>query len=307
VHEKFDQLQSFEKIKKEINNQKDFDFLSALLPNLFYEYSKKSELFKDIENIQPDTIRLSQVDDLTLTFFNTTDIKGIYLNYISDKQLDKLNLIEILERFNPNDNKMQLLLFLTLLRLNRFLAEKSTIHIKDHVYEQYLSNLYHWNKKNIMGIRELYKDVIHSIYNWNGKAEKGKINRFIGRNQLKYTISQTIEVEPHLVKEEKRNEDKLEKFLNHMLLEFKVEGKILSITIDYHLFELINKMKYGYRPNNFDKNNFISFVDFVERIIKVGCNDDLIEFKNKVGNNIKSYSLSYDKTFGVYEFKENQL
>ncbi|HEO8419771.1 TPA: DNA phosphorothioation-dependent restriction protein DptF [Yersinia enterocolitica] len=307
VHERYDQLKSYDKIVKEIKQQTDLEYINALLPNLFYEYGKRSELFSNLENIQPDTIRLSEVDDLILNFFNTNDLQSIFLKYLKEEVLLDLNIDKVLENFNPQKKDLRLGLFHTLLRFNRFLSLETSIEIKDNAYSQYLSFLYHWNRNNVMGIRDLYKDVINSIYNWNGKADKGKINRFIGRNQLKYTISQGLMVEPNITVGQKRNEEKLDRFLNYINLEFRVDNSttIHTIKIDYNLFELITKIKFGYRPNNFDKNNFISFVDFVEKIIKDGCNKNVMEFKNKVGKEIKSYSLTYDQVFGVYEFKEN--
>ncbi len=308
VQERFDQLKSYEDIIKEIKQQTDLAYINALLPNLFYEYGKRSELFSNLENIQPDTIRLSEVDDLILNFFNTNDLQSIFLEYLKEGVLKEMNIETVLKEFNPKKKDLRLGLFHTLLRFNRFLSQDKSIEIRDTVYSQYVSYLYHWNKNNVMGIRDLYKDVINSIYNWNGKADKDKINRFIGRNQLKYTISQGLIVEPNLTVGQKRNEVILDRFLNYINLEFRVENSetIHTIKIDYNLFELISKIKQGYRPNNFDKNNFISFVDFVEKIIKDGCNKNVMEFKNKVGKEIKSYSLTYDQAFGVYEFKENQ-
>jgi len=308
VHERFDQLESVEKVIKEIKQQTDLEYISALLPNLFYEYGKRSEVFSNLEYIQPDTIRLSEVDDLILNFFNTNDLQSIFFRYLKEDVLKEMNIDTVLGNFNSKQKELRLVLFHTLLRFNLFLSEESSIEIRDNVYAQYVSYLYHWNKNNVMGIRDLYKDVINSIYNWNGKADKGKINRFIGRNQLKYTISQGLVVEPNITVGQRRNEEKLDRFLNYINLEFKVENSnaIHTIKIDYNLFELITKIKFGYRPNNFDKNNFISFVDFVEKIIKEGCNKNVMEFKNKVGKEIKTYSLTYDKVFGVYEFKENQ-
>jgi DNA phosphorothioation-dependent restriction protein DptF len=304
VHDELEQLGSSNKNK--IKKMSTSQYLSALLPNRFYDYSEKTEIFREIKKFEPGTNRTDQLDQLIITFFNTSKVLDIYKKYITDETINELNLLPILSSEIKVDLKKQL--FISLIRFNKFLPlnENDVIASIDTDYEQYVQYLYAWNINDIKKIRHLYQDVIKSIYLWNGFADKDTINLFIGRNQVKYRISESLNLIPFVQSKEITNIKKLERFLTHMVLAFEIEDKksIHKLNIDYNLFSLIQKIKQGYSPNSQDKNNFISFVDFINRVLKEGSQDKSINIKNKVGNVVKEYKLSVDQ-FGYYEFKEN--
>jgi DNA phosphorothioation-dependent restriction protein DptF len=291
-----------EKIKKMTNSQ----YLNALLPNRFYLYSENTELFREINNFEPGTHRTDQLDQLIITFFNTDNLSAIFKEFLSEDLLNDLNILPMLSQEKLNVEKKQL--FISLIRFNKFLPKDTdkVIVSVDSDYEKYVQYLFAWNINDIRKIRHLYQDVIKSIYLWNGFAEKGNINLFLGKNQVKYRVSESLNLIPYVHSKEVRQEEKLERFLTHMVLEFEIEDKKIlhKLNIDYHLFSLIQKIKEGYSPNSQDKNNFISFVDFITRIIKEGSQDKSIHIRNKIGNVVKEYKLSVDQ-FGYYEFKEN--
>jgi DNA phosphorothioation-dependent restriction protein DptF len=304
VHDELEQLGSSNKNK--IKKMSPSQYLSALLPNRFYDYSENTEIFREIKKFEPGTNRTDQLDQLIITFFNTIKALDIYKKYITDETINELNLLPILSSEIKVDLKKQL--FISLIRFNKFLPlnENDVIASIDTDYEKYVQYLYAWNINDIKKIRHLYQDVIKSIYLWNGFADKDTINLFVGRNQVKYRISESLNLIPFVQSKEITNIKKLERFLTHMVLAFEIEDKksIHKLNIDYYLFSLIQKIKQGYSPNSQDKNNFISFVDFINRVLKEGSQDKSINIKNKVGNVVKEYKLSVDQ-FGYYEFKEN--
>jgi DNA phosphorothioation-dependent restriction protein DptF len=306
VDDLFDLLGGSKKITEVIRNMNQTDFLNALLPNRFYDYSEKSDLFREIKNFEPGTNRSNELDQLIITFFNTDNLLEIFQSYLTPDAIEDFNLKSMLNPRSSLDFKRQL--FLTLLRTNKFLPSDANneIAVLDTVYNQYVQFLYAWNIHDLRNVRRLYQDVIKSIYLWNGFAEKDNINIFLGKNQVRYRISETLNLGVYVKSGEIRKADKLERFLTHMILDFEIEDKgiVHTLSIDYHLFNLIQKIKEGYSPNSQDKNNFVSFVDFIQRVIKDGSQNKEIQIRNKVGNKIKEYKLTVDK-FGYYEFKEN--
>jgi len=306
VDDELDILGSSEKIIDKIKKMTNSQYLSALLPNLFYDYSENTESFSEIKRFEPGTNRTDNLDQLIITFFNTDNLESIFKEYLSEELLKNLNILPMINSENINVDKKQL--FISLIRINKFipLDESNIISVTDTEYEQYVQYLFAWNINDIKKIRHLYQDVIKSIYLWNGFAEKGSINLFIGRNQVKYRVSESLSLVPYVSSKDMKKEKKLERFLTHMILEFGIEDKhiIHRLNLDYHLFSLIKKIKGGYSPNSQDKNNFISFVDFVNRVIKEGSQDKSIHIRNKLGNTVKKYNLSVDQ-FGYYEFKEH--
>jgi DNA phosphorothioation-dependent restriction protein DptF len=306
VDDELDIIGNSQKIAEKINKMTNSQYLDALLPNRFYLYSENTELFREIKHFEPGTDRTNQLDQLIITFFNTDNLSAIFKEFLSEDLLNDLNILSLLSQEKLNVEKKQL--FISLIRFNKFLP-KDTNNVIASVnadYEKYVQYLFAWNINDIRKIRHLYQDVIKSIYLWNGFAEKGNINLFLGKNQVKYRVSESLNLIPYVHSKEVRQEEKLERFLTHMVLEFEIEDKkiVHKLNIDYHLFSLIQKIKEGYSPNSQDKNNFISFVDFINRIIKEGSQDKSIHIRNKIGNVVKEYKLSVDQ-FGYYEFKEN--
>ncbi|ULT59606.1 DNA phosphorothioation-dependent restriction protein DptF [Neobacillus drentensis] len=306
VDDQLDLISNSNKITEIIGEFKQADFLSALLPNRFYDYSEKTELFREIKKFEPGTNRSDKLDQLIITFFNTDNLMEIFKDYLSQEIIEEFNLKQMLNTGISLELKKQL--FTTLIRTNKFipLNEENEIMNEDTVYEKFVKYLFSWNINDIRNIRHLYQDVIKSIYLWNGFAEKGSINIFLGKNQVKFRISETLNLISHFNVKEIKSEDKLERFLTNMTMEFEIENKDVfhSLNIDYHLFNLIQKIKDGYSPNSQDKNNFVSFVDFIQKVIKDGSQKKSIQIRNKVGKKIKEYKLSVDQ-FGYYEFKEN--
>lgn len=305
VDDQLDIVGSSKKFADKIKKLTFSQYLNALLPNRFYDYSENAESFREIKKFEPGTNRTNHLDQLIITFFNTDHLESIFKEYLSEGVLNDLNINSMLSSEQMNVDKKQW--FTTLIRINKFLPlhEEKIIASVDSDYEQYVQYLFAWNINDVRKVRYLYKDVIDSIYLWNGFSEKGNINVFVGKSQVKYRVSESLSLEPHVETLEVKRFAKLERFLTHMILEFKIEEKTVhKLNIDYHLFSLIQKIKEGYSPNSQDKNNFINFVDFINRVLKEGSQDKSIHIRNKIGNVVKEYRLSVDQ-FGVYEFKEN--
>ncbi|MBB5172444.1 DNA phosphorothioation-dependent restriction protein DptF [Texcoconibacillus texcoconensis] len=310
VDESFQHLTNFSSIESAINKMNDEQYILAFLPNLFYEFSKRSDLFYGLKYIQPGTNRSRDIDNLIIRFFNTADVQNIFQSYLNKEIIQELNIENILRKVDGVNSKLKQLLFQTLLRLNKFTTEsqEKAIATHDELYNQYINILFKWNRKDVKGLREFYKETISAIYNWNGNTEEGKINLLVGRNQQKYIVSQQLVIEPYVEHNQLIEKSELTRFLNHMVLSFNVKdsNKVHTVGVDYNLFKLIKQMKDGYRPNNQDKNNFINFVDVVQGLIKDGSSTSSLEVKQKVGNHLKSFSLTLDQQFGCYEFKENE-
>lgn len=308
VDESLGQKNSFEDIKQILQNLDDVAYIESLLPNLFYNYSAKTEMFQDLKNLQPGSNRSNEIDDLVITFFNTEDISGIFKNYISEKIYERLRLAEIIDSERYKSQSYRSVLFHTLLRINSFTQnDELLIENKEEYFDKYIRLLYFWNKNDIKGLRQLYNDTILTIHNLNGKNEQGKINLLIGRNQRKFQISQEIIIKPLVEKTTTINNEILDRFLTQLTIRLKVEGleKTYLISIDYNLFRLIQQTKMGYRPNNYDKSNFVSFVDTAEKMIKDNSNNDNVTFSQEIGKKTFHYILTLDE-FGCYEFKENE-
>lgn len=289
--------------KQEKLSQKQY--VEGLLPNLVFQLADRYENYKYLKELEPNVDRDQHLDEFIIAFFITDNISNMIFKVLPEDEFIQLGLAEVLQQVGEKreNREDRMLVLKTLLRFQRFFA--SDKNSKENLFRTYLRYLYYWNKNDYSKLRDLYKDVQYCIYNWNGRAEQERINVFIGKNQLKYSVSQKLSIEHSIDRKEKIDEEVLNTFLTYMIVKFK-EGNSAtehSISIDYNLFELLMRIKQGYRPNSQDKNNFINFVDFVEKLIKVDTKNNSIEIKEKTTKNPKEYVLTHDPYFG-YDFKE---
>lgn len=295
----------FEKYVDSLDTRQRF---LSLMPNLFFNFSSVSEVFKNLVHLDPINKRSETLDTLTIAFYNTQNYYKLFESYIDKRIMLDTTLQDITNGMGMDDRKIGLQ---TLLRLYSFFPNEDnmSLGIQDEIYKSYVKNLYYWNKGERFQLRELYQDiVINGIYEWNGKSEPGRINIYPGRNQLKYTISQSVKIKPYTDDLKEVKEVNLDKFLTYMILQFTNSNendlKKYEICIDYPLYELLVKIKDGYRPNKQDKNNFINFVDFISNIIEGSKEQELVKITEKIGKELKRYELTYHEGFGQFEFKE---
>ena len=93
----------------------------------------------------------------------------------------------------------------------------------------------------------------------------------------------------------------LQRFLPFITVKYenKKTREIISLDIDYSLYELIYKLASGYIQTAEDRNNHADFISFVQKILKTGSADK--ELMLVTEDNRKAV---IEKTkFGVYKFK----
>jgi DNA phosphorothioation-dependent restriction protein DptF len=308
VDGRFSHLTHYEQIVAEMEQMSVFERVQALLPNLFFDFALKNELWVNLGHLAPGENRSEKVDALTISFFNTHDLEGFFLKYVDSEIFERLRINSALyDSLNYEDRKT---LYLTMLRLTELGAEANRLPVdhkisqEDEIYKQYLLDLYHWNKGEIKELKRLYKDVRHAIYHWNGSYGENRIRLDMGGEQTKFSVCQELDVKEFPKGKQQLPESKLERFLTHMILYFKVElsNQLHTIDLDYHLYKLIWKIRKGYRPNHQDRTNFIQFTDFIEKINKDGLQDQKIQVIEHRGSQVKVYTL-YKNAFGEYVFQ----
>ena len=91
-------------------------------------------------------------------------------------------------------------------------------------------------------------------------------------------------------------------------MEIKFKGDRLEksegIEIDYSLYQLLKKVTKGYRPNKKVRNQFIKFIEFINKLELAGSQDQSLVFTEKNREDNKKYRLEYDDEFEMYRFVE---
>ena len=183
------------------------EFIKCIFVSNLFEHKELSQILNSLSKIDPINSISEDLDNIIIKLNITEDISRVFKSYLN---IDGANYLQSLMFKNDviEDEKMKLKtkteqnhlidsLINMFIRLNIFIP-KEELNLNDTVYLEYMKNLYYWNIGDIDNIENLYNDVKVSIYNWNGEALDGRINMSVGKNQMRYKISQKLNLEPDL-------------------------------------------------------------------------------------------------------------
>lgn len=294
--------------KQNIGKLTKENYIRSLTPNILFNHRELSFIFDALSTLDPLNVRNSKVDDFVLEFNNSNEIDRYFDEYIdfSKGYMDKVRGIDI-ENIAKKE-EMRLELVKLFIRSYYLCGKGELFSLKDNVYESYISNVYYWNRGEKSKLKTLYTEIKDGIVKWNGETDKDCINIFIGKNQIKYKVSEELEIKGDLsgLPTSIGNDSEIKKFLTTVKLKYKKEkdDKSYDIEIDYPLYELLQKVIHGYRPNKKDKNHFIKFIEFVNRLEDLGSRNEKLIFTEKNRQENKKYKLEYDNEFDEYRFVE---
>lgn len=291
--------------KNDIAKLKNEEYINSLTPNIIFDHEELSFIFKALNSIDPLNIRNRDVDDFIIKFNNSVNLMEFFENYIDYPKgyINKLYDAKFDEKIDKKTKKELLKLFIR----SYYLCGKGNIfNLKDKVYEDFIKYVYYWNKGEKPKLKEIYSEIKDGILKWNGEADKNQINIFIGKNQIKYKISEEIDLKADTTNLPENKESRLEKFLTTMEIKYKGDGleESCGIDIDFPLYELLIRVGNGYRPNKKDKNYFIKFIEFINKVETAGSQNVQLTFTEKNRDENKKFRLEYDDEFEIYRFME---
>lgn len=291
--------------KQNIAKLNKIDYIKALTPNIIFNHKELSFIFEVLNTLDPLNVRNSDVDSFIIEFNNSDEVIPYFKEHIDFPKgyLDKLGNIRIGDTEDKNIRPELLKLFI---RSYYICGRGDLLYLKDETYEKYMMNLYYWNKGEKSKLKDLYNEIKSGITNWNGEAEKNHINIFLGQNQIKYKISEELDIKADVSNLKNTSDTELIKFLTKLKLRFKTEkeDKGKELDIDYTLYNLLNKVGKGYRPNKKDKNHFIKFIEYISKLEESGSQNERIIFIEKNREENKKYRLEYNDEFEEYRFVE---
>ena len=305
-----------DELKTYINKMNCNEFISCIFVSNLFEHKELSSILQSISKIDPINSTSEELDDVIIRLNVTEDMTNVfkeYLNIDGNNYLNSLiskyetieNAINKLDKKSEKNNLVNKLINM-FIRLHIFMPKKS-IDLDDKTYLSYMKFLYYWNKGEIRKLSSLYNNVKEAIYNWNGEAASEKINISLGRNQMRYKMSQRLNILADISNLKKDTSEELLKFNPSLILGYKSENEIKNesykIDIDFNLYELLMRVKSGYRPNKNDKYNYINFVEFINKIQKLGNQNKKVYIEDKQGIGNPNYVLIYKSEFDMFEFK----
>ncbi|ETI90599.1 MAG: hypothetical protein Q607_CBUC00054G0059 [Clostridium butyricum DORA_1] len=292
--------------KSKISKLNNHDYIKSLLPNIIFEHKELSFIFDALNNIDPLNVRNEKVDDFIIEFNNATNLMSYFDNYI-DYPSNYIKKVYSIDFNDTQDKKIRHELLKLFIRSYYICGLEELFSLRDKEYDEYMNALFYWNKGDKVKLKNLYNNVKEGIMKWNGEAEeKNHINIFLGRNQTKYKASEKIELKSDLSNLPKNDENDLKKFIGTLKLKYKGENtdRSYEIDIDYTLYKLLIQVNNGYRPNKKDKNHFIKFIEFINKLEEAGSQHEEIMFTEKNRENNKQFKLEFDEEFETYRFVE---
>jgi DNA phosphorothioation-dependent restriction protein DptF len=243
--------------------------------------------------------RYEGLDSTLILLINSEHPKEVFAKHINKDTLDVLSNKILKERLTREE------ITKLFIRLNYFQQSEINIKRSNTYYYQFMSLLYDFNNNKKTAIKEIYKLVEESARRWNGDPKKN--NRVVinlGKNQLKYRVLKEFSTEPAFEKKQEMNDLIITKFLQEFTLSFKLKRSDTpyKIHIDYRLYEMLNRILKGYRPNKKDNNNNISFVSLINNFISDGDSNSTLEIDKINIGKPADYALSVD-SFGEYKFQ----
>lgn len=291
--------------KDKIGKLKNEEYINSLTPNIIFDHKELSFIFNALSTLDTLNVRNKKVDDFIIKFNNSTELIEFFDHYIDYPKgyIEKINNVNFDELEGRRIKTNLLKLFIR----SYYLCGKCDLFsLKDDVYENFIKYLYFWNKGDKAKLIGLYGEIKDGILKWNGEAEKNHINIFVGKTQVKYKVSEKLELKADTSSLPINKDSELIKFLTEMEIRYKGDNldSSCSIDIDYSLYDLLIRVGNGYRPNKKDKNNFIKFIEFINKIECAGSQNNQLTFTEKNREENKKYRLEFDEEFEIYRFVE---
>ena len=291
--------------KDKIGKLKNEEYINSLTPNIIFDHKELSFIFNALSTLDPLNVRNEKVDDFIIKFNNSTELIQFFDQYIDypREYIEKINNVNFDELEGRRIKTNLLKLFIR----SYYLCGKGDLFsLNDEVYENFIKYLYFWNKGDKAKLIGLYGEIKDGILKWNGEAEKNHINIFVGKTQVKYKVSEKLELKADTSNLPNNKDSELIKFLTEMEVRYKGDNldTSCSIDIDYSLYDLLIRVGNGYRPNKKDKNNFIKFIEFINKIECAGSQNNQLTFTEKNREENKKYRLEFDEEFEIYRFVE---
>lgn len=286
------------KIAQSLTNEVSFlkEYISDITPSLMYEYTDKSVLLNQLQKYDPLLVRSEQADEDAISYYVSSDVSEEVISAIGKETYSKvLCQASAIEKIN-SDKVLKAQLFNILERLKKIKCDI----IQDKAYMSFLNALYYFNTGTTKKYGEIYEVVEDAIIQWCGNEEQDNI--CFDDSHEGIALYEHIEFEPYLdISGNVKKNDELQRFVTFITVKYenKKTGEIISLDIDYSLYELIYKLAAGYIQTAEDRNNHADFISFIQKMLRTGSADK--EIFLVTDDNRKAI---IEKTkFGVYKFK----
>jgi len=291
---------NFEEYKALLEKLNNIDFARNILPNYIFEHRELSGLFEKIYLLDPCIERNAEVDEELIKLRNSENPEPIIAEKIGKENTEKIGAFIKFTELNKKNVELSKLY----IRLDYMLNHTNKKYTIDSYFDEYMEWLFHFNNNNNEYLELIYDLVKEAGRKWNGNPGSKDMSIInIGRRQYKYRILKEFNPEPEIEAKNKKDIDILTKLSQEFYVSYRGEETrdVYFVHIDYGLFKMLKMVELGYRPNKKDNSNYLSFVEFINKLNAQGSNDPLFIDEVNIGKAI-DYKLEKGK-FG-YKFQK---
>ncbi|GGD08346.1 DNA phosphorothioation-dependent restriction protein DptF [Pontibacillus salipaludis] len=261
-----------------IENMTEFERIEHSLPALLFDRQGRSDLIDSIQKYDPIHNRSKTLDEIINSLYSTKDFNKVMGDYIKDEAYKKIfepfiSLLQSKEN-NLEDESFQSLTKI-FIRAAYFTDSYLQEELEENSMKQYIRFLYGYNRGEENTIIDIYESVRKAIFAWKGSPKKGYV--YINNMAESYRVAQKVDFNP-FPNPKVNLKEVFESFTTTMELTFVDQSntKRISLEIDYPLYELLYKVSSGYRPNKKDYEDGLAFTTFMDQLISMSNNSDLL-------------------------------
>lgn len=278
----------------------DFERMEHAVPTLMFKRRERSLILRAMHDLDPIHKRSSHTDNLIIELNTSSNWSKIVERYISDEVA--LRWLKAFQQTEENEYSRAIFssYYEFIIRLaeltNKDFCEKTS----SNLYKKYLKILFGVNVGSKAELKVLYDEMKEAIYRWRGTPSKEYV--YISKATDAIRIAQKLTLNPHLSEVRQISVEKLDIFRNTIKVSYRFPNQqVISLEVDYPLFELLQKVLNGYCPNKKDEEDAVNFVEFIEKIMRHGDKDKelLVHFPQ----DSRIYKL-YKDDFSAFVFEK---
>ncbi len=253
------------------------EFMKQITPALIFNSVDVTVLMNMLKKYDPLLNRSEKADEVAISYYVSSDVsKDIHkvfdsvsygaivcdpamLNKLNDDKTLKSNVFNLLVRIQAIDEGV----------------------VGNEVYRKYLSDLYFYNAGAGIKLGNMYSMVEKAAKQWCGYDEDD--NLCLDDKHQGFLLYEKVVFKANLVHlPYPSGTDELQRFVPFVVAAFEdSSSEIISLDIDYSLYELIYKLNDGYIQTADDRNNHADFISFVNRILQTGSLTETISIVSK--------------------------
>lgn len=270
------------------------EFMKQITPALIFGSTDVTVLMNMLKKYDPLLNRSEKADEIAISYYVSSDVSDD-IHRVFDSVSYEAIICEpsMLDKLN-DDKTLKSNAFNLMTRIQ---AIDEGI-IGNEVYRKYLTDLYFYNAGIGKKLGSLYSMVEKAAKQWCGCDEDD--NLCLDDKHHGFLLYEKVDFRPNLVHLPcPSGTVDLQRFAPFVVVEFEDStSDIISLDIDYSLYELIYKLNHGYIQTADDRNNHADFISFVYRILQTGSLTETISIVSKQGKK----AIISQSMFG-YKFK----